>query len=50
MWNGRMKALTFSFDYADGWERIERFCQMMSGRDDIFYGTNDEVFQYFGLK
>lgn len=33
----------YEFDYADGWERIERFCQMMSGRDDIFYGTNKEI-------
>lgn len=34
---------SYEFDYGDGWERIERFCQMMSGRDDIFYGTNKEV-------
>lgn len=25
------------------WERIEEFCKMMSGHDDIFYGTNKEV-------
>lgn len=25
------------------WERFEEFCKMMSGRDDIFYGTNSEV-------
>ena len=33
----------YEFDYGDGWERIERFCEMMSGRDDIFYGTNKEI-------
>ena len=25
------------------WERFEEFCKMISGRDDIFYGTNAEV-------
>ena len=31
------------------WEEFERFCEFISGRDDIFYGTNDEVFKYFGI-
>ena len=34
---------SYEFDYKDGWERFERFLQMMSGHDDIFYGTNKEV-------
>jgi len=25
------------------WERFERLCKMLSGREDIFYGTNKEV-------
>ena len=25
------------------WERMERFCKMISGHDDVFYGTNSEV-------
>ena len=25
------------------WDRLERFCEMLAGRDDIFYGTNREV-------
>ena len=34
----------YEFDIRDGdWERMEEFCRMMSGRDDIFYGTNKEV-------
>jgi peptidoglycan/xylan/chitin deacetylase (PgdA/CDA1 family) len=34
----------YEFDIRDGdWERMEEFCKMMSGRDDIFYGTNKEV-------
>ena len=32
------------------WYRFERFCEKIAGRDDIFYGTNHEVFSYFGLK
>ena len=36
----------YEFDYGDGWERIESFCNMMSGRDDIFYGTNKEILLY----
>ena len=34
----------YEFDVHDGdWERMEEFCKMMSGRDDVFYGTNKEV-------
>ena len=25
------------------WERFEEFCKMISGKSDIFYGTNKEV-------
>ena len=25
------------------WEDFEEFCKMMSGQDDIFYGTNKEI-------
>ncbi len=34
----------FELDYADGWEWFEAFCKEISGRDDIFYGTNAQVF------
>ena len=34
---------SYEFDYAENWERFEEFCKMMSGHDDIFYGTNKEV-------
>ncbi|MBQ7335376.1 MAG: polysaccharide deacetylase family protein [Clostridia bacterium] len=33
----------YEFDIRDDWARFEEFCQMMSGRNDIFYGTNREV-------
>ena len=36
---------TYELDATDGaWERFERLCQMISGKEDIFYGTNGEVF------
>lgn len=31
---------SYEFDVNDNWERIEKLCQMLSGREDIFYGTN----------
>ncbi len=34
----------YEFDiYPERWERFEEFCRMMSGHEDIFYGTNREV-------
>lgn len=33
----------YELDAWNFWERFEAFCQMMSGKDDIFYGTNSEV-------
>ena len=36
---------TYELDAEDGaWERFEKLCQMLSGKKDIFYGTNGEVF------
>lgn len=34
---------SYEFDYADTWELFEEVCRELSGRDDIFYGTNREV-------
>ena len=35
---------SYEFDiYPERWEQFEEFCKMMSGHDDIFYGTNIEV-------
>ena len=33
----------YEFDIRNEWDRFEEFCRMMSGKDDIFYGTNREV-------
>ncbi|MBQ8577900.1 MAG: polysaccharide deacetylase family protein [Clostridia bacterium] len=34
---------SYEFADRDNWDVIERFCDYMAGRDDIFYGTNAEV-------
>ncbi len=34
---------SYEFMGNDNWDRIEKLCQMLAGRDDIFYGTNAEV-------
>ena len=33
----------YEFDIYGDWERFEEFCRMISGKNDIFYGTNREV-------
>ena len=36
---------SYEFDiYPERWEKFEEFCRMMSGKNDIFYGTNIEIF------
>lgn len=34
---------SYEFDIADTWDKFESFCQLISGHDDIFYGTNKEI-------
>ncbi|CUX35339.1 polysaccharide deacetylase family protein [Clostridium sp. C105KSO13] len=34
---------SFELDIADGWTHLEKFLRMISGHNDIFYGTNSEV-------
>ena len=37
---------SYEFDFENTWDRFEEFCKLISGHDDIFYGTNREVFGY----
>lgn len=37
---------SYEFDFNDNWEIIENFAQKVSGRDDIWYATNIEVYDY----
>ena len=42
---------SFEMDYnSRNWVRLEEFFEMISGHDDIFYGTNREVFFEKGFK
>lgn len=34
---------SYEMDIADGWEEVERLFRLVSGKDDIYYGTNAEV-------
>ena len=35
---------SYEFDiYPERWEIFEKFCEMISGKSDIFYGTNIEI-------
>ena len=34
---------SYEFEGKNNWDRFRRFCEMISGRNDIFYGTNREV-------
>lgn len=37
---------SYEFDaYPHRWKMFEELCEMISGQDDIFYGTNAEVFE-----
>lgn len=33
----------YEFEGNNNWDRFEEFCKLISGRGDIFYGTNAEV-------
>jgi len=36
----------YEFDINNNWDRIESFCEKMSGRDDVWYATNIEIYDY----
>ncbi len=33
----------YEFEGNNNWDRFEEFCKLISGREDIFYGTNAEI-------
>ena len=37
---------SYEFDREDNWHVIEDFCSYMGGRDDIWYATNGEIYDY----
>lgn len=36
----------YEFENDNNWERIETFCQKVSGREDVWYATNIEIYDY----
>ena len=34
---------SYEFDIEDTWDKMEEFCKLISGKDDVFYGTNKQV-------
>lgn len=37
---------TYEFDDKDNWNVIEEFCQTVANKDDIWYATNIEIYDY----
>ena len=37
---------SYEFDRDDNWEMMESFCQFIGGREDIWYATNGEIYDY----
>ena len=37
---------SFEFDADGNWDVIERFCELMGNRDDVWYATNIEIYDY----
>lgn len=37
---------SYEFDNANNWDLIESFCELVGGKDDIWYATNIEIVDY----
>lgn len=37
---------SYEFENACNWDMIEDFCKLMGGRDEIWYATNIEIYEY----
>ena len=37
---------SYEFDNDNNWERIEEFCEKVGNRDDVWYATNMEIYDY----
>lgn len=38
---------TYEFRFNNGWEHIEKLCKTVSGKEDMWYATNIELYDYF---
>ena len=37
---------SYEFDRNNNWDRLEEICEKLSGKDDIWYATNIEIYDY----
>lgn len=37
---------TFEFERNKNWERMDEFMQKVSGKEDVWYATNSEIYEY----
>lgn len=37
---------SYEFDQKNNWDRMEKICQQLSGKDDTWYATNIELYDY----
>ena len=37
---------SFEFDRKNNWERIEKFCEKVANKSDVWYATNGEIYDY----
>ena len=37
---------SFEFDNHNNWDRLDEICEKLSGKDDIWYATNGEIYDY----
>ena len=37
---------SYEFDRDDNWDMMEDFCKFIGGREDIWYATNGEIYDY----
>jgi len=37
---------SYEFELENNWDRMDSFCALISGKDDIWYATNMEIYEY----
>ena len=37
---------SFEYERNNNWERLEEICQMLAGKEDIWYATNMQIYEY----
>ena len=37
---------SYEFDSDNKWERLDKICKLLSGKEDVWYATNIEIYDY----